>query len=383
MSTSSAVRPATTASAQIKLFELESTALLKLASVVQEPLDLLLAKNKHKLSVIDRRVYWWILGKMAALQTTNKDEPIPIPAENLVFSIPVGDLYLQAAGEAGGEPTQKKKWVRGQLTSKLTYSTFKTIAEQLIERSIIVVDHMDIVDPTKRKVGAIAIFPRVYYENGILEVHVDRLIVPAMCTLSKGYTKYQREAAMALGHDYSQILYVRLCRFLDIHQWRVAVDELRVILEATSYNRYSNFKQKVLLPALREINQRTDITVELTENFAGRKVTDVHFTIYLRADASQQKAKKHRQETEASLIDIYGMDLELRRSKALAILQQEYLFSAPQQQRILANEAQLNRFIELHFKIEEGLLRIKTSPTRYIASVLFPNSKAAPVPGLF
>ena len=50
--------------AQIKLFEIESTQFLRLASVVQEPLDLLLAKNKHKLSVIDRRVYWYILAKI-------------------------------------------------------------------------------------------------------------------------------------------------------------------------------------------------------------------------------------------------------------------------------------------------------------------------------
>lgn len=372
-------------SAQIKLFELESTALLKLASVVQEPLDLLLAKNKHKLSVIDRRVYWWILGKMAALQTTSKDEPVPIPRENLVFSIPVGDLYLNAAEEkqAQGPDTEKKKWVRGQLTNKLTYSTFKLIAEQLIERSIIVVDHMDIVDPTKRKVGAIAIFPRVYYENGILEVHVDRLIVPAMCTLSKGYTKYQREAAMALGHDYSQILYVRLCRFLDIHHWRVGVDELRAIMEATSYARYSNFKQKVLLPALREINERTDITVGLEEIFSGRKVIEIQFTIYLRTDKPRQQRKQVRQYVEDSLATIYQLDVERRKQRVLAILTEQYLFSRPQQQKILESEPQLNRFIELHLKIEEGVLTIKTSPTRYIASVLFPKSSPAPPLNLF
>lgn len=371
--TSTASKP----SAQIKLFEIESTQLLKLASVVQEPLDLLLAKNKHKLSVIDRRVYWYILAKMGELQTANRDEPLPIPAENLVFSIPVRDLYLtkpDAANTAEDPISQPKSKQRGILTNKLTYSNFEAIAQQLIEKSIITVDHMDIIDPTKRKVGAIAIFPRVFYENGYLEVHVDRLIVPAMCTLGKGYAKFKREAAMSLGRDYSQILYVRLCRFVDIHQWRVRVNDLKEILEATSYERYSNFKQKVLTPCIEEINKRTDIYVECKEMRVGRAVDTLHFSIYLKQDKSNQNNQKQlRQEIDTDLKEsILTLDLPLRQANVQAILSKRYTFSGLQQKAILAEEMKLDKFIELDYKIINGLLRIKTNPTRYIASILFP-----------
>ncbi len=371
--TSTASKP----SAQIKLFEIESTQLLKLASVVQEPLDLLLAKNKHKLSVIDRRVYWYILAKMGELQTANRDEPLPIPAENLVFSIPVRDLYLtkpDAANKVGDPISQPKSKQRGILTNKLTYSNFEVIAQQLIEKSIITVDHMDIIDPTKRKVGAIAIFPRVFYENGYLEVHVDRLIVPAMCTLGKGYAKFKREAAMSLGRDYSQILYVRLCRFVDIHQWRVRVNDLKGILEATSYERYSNFKQKVLTPCIEEINKRTDIYVECKEMRVGRAVDTLHFSVYLKQDKSNQNNQKQlRQEIDTDLKEsILTLDLPLRQANVQAILSKRYTFSGLQQKAILAEEMKLDKFIELDYKIMNGLLKIKTNPTRYIASILFP-----------
>lgn len=364
--------------AQTKLFEIESTQLLRLASVVQEPLDLLLAKNKHKLSVIDRRVYWYILAKMGELQTANRDEPLPIPAENLVFSIPVRDLYLSrpdVGSAVDATSYQRKSKQRGILTNKLTYSNFEAIAQQLIEKSIITVDHMDIVDPTKRKVGAIAIFPRVFYENGHLEVHVDRLIVPAMCTLGKGYAKFKRESAMSLGREYSQILYVRLCRFLDLHQWRVKVINLKEILEATSYERYSNFKQKVLGPCIEEINQRTDIYVECKEIRVGRAVDVLHFSIYLKRDKTNQQDKKQlRQEIDADLREgIFTLDLPLRQANVQAILSQRYTFSLAQQNVILAEEAKLDKFIELDYKIANGLLKIKTTPTRYIASVLFPT----------
>ena len=363
--------------AQIKLFEIESTQLLRLAAVVQEPLDLLLAKNKHKLSVIDRRVYWYILAKMGELQTANRDEPLPIPAENLVFSIPVRDLYLTKpnAVPIDEDSTLKRKpKQRGILTNKLTYSNFEAIAQQLIEKSIITVDHMDIVDPTKRKVGAIAIFPRVFYENGYLEVHVDRLIVPAMCTLGKGYAKFKRESAMSLGRDYSQILYVRLCRFLDLHQWRVKVTDLKEILEATSYERYSNFKQKVLAPCIEEINQRTDIYVEYKEARIGRAVSALHFSIHLKQDkTNQQNQKQLRQEIDTDLREsILTLNLPLRQANVEAILAKRYTFSVTQQKAILIEEAKLDKFIELDYKIINGLLKIKTTPTRYIAAILFP-----------
>jgi plasmid replication initiation protein len=366
-------------SAQIKLFEIESTQLLRLASVVQEPLDLLLAKNKHKLSVIDRRVYWYILAKMGELQTANRDEPLPIPAENLVFSIPVRDLYLTKpdAHYTAEDPADKpKSKQRGILTNKLTYSNFEAIAQQLIEKSIIIVDHMNIVDPTKRKVGAIAIFPRVFYENGHLEVHVDRLIVPAMCTLGKGYAKFKREAAMSLGRDYSQILYVRLCRFVDIHQWRVSVADLKEILEATSYERYSNFKQKVLTPCMEEINKRTDIYVECKEVRVGRAVDTLHFSIYLKQDKTNQQSQKQlRQEINTDLREsILSLNLPLRQANVQAILSKRYTFSGLQQKAILAEVTKLDKFIELDYKIINGLLKIKTNPTRYIASILFPIS---------
>ncbi|RYE35724.1 MAG: RepB family plasmid replication initiator protein, partial [Sphingobacteriaceae bacterium] len=84
---------------------------------------------------------------------------------------------------------------------------------------------MTTIDSDSRQVGSIAIFPRALYKNGVMQVHLDRYIVPAMCMLGKGYTKYEREAAMSLSREASQILYVRLCRFLDFGSWSPSVDE--------------------------------------------------------------------------------------------------------------------------------------------------------------
>lgn len=177
---------------------------------------------------------------------------------------------------------------------------------------------------------------------------------------------------MSLGRDYSQILYVRLCRFLDLHQWRIKLSDLKEILEATSYERYSNFKQKVLAPCIEEINQRTDIYVECKEVRVGRAVDALHFSIYLKQDKTNQQ-KQLRQEIDTDLREsIFTLNLPLRQANVQAILAKRYTFSAAQQKAILAEETKLDKFIELDYKIVNGLLKIKTTPTRYIASILFP-----------
>ena len=388
---------------------------LKLASAIQEPLELLLARNKFNL--MDRRIYWWILSKMSTLQTLDTNSPVAVPEQNLVFHIPIRDLYVEIDCELPAKVAKasgKKKQLsaesekatqggtetagtvtttvvselnhsvrRGTLNSRLSYSYFKKVAVELIQKSVIVVDHMDTVDPKTRLTGALAIFPRVFYENGTLRIEVDRLIVPAMCSLNKGYTKYKYMAAMSLESEYAQILYVRLCRFLDKKEWKVSVVELKKLLNATnaSYNRYSNFKQKILIPTLHQINERTDISVdyqELNSPFDKRATSEIVFTI-LRPDQGEKRLL--RLQTEATLEDIGNTISNVQLQQTAAhIMDQRYSFSPAQQKIIINDEFKLAEFIRLDLQINGGVVKVKTSPTRYIASVLFPTRKVGVQP---
>ncbi|MBO0953138.1 replication initiation protein [Fibrella forsythiae] len=364
-------------SEQFELFATDTSLDISIASIVQEPLELLLAKNKHRLSVFDRRIYWWILSRLARYQTTETNEPIPIPDQNLVFDIPVLDLYpKQATGKQQKAAVDKKR--RGSFSTEATYAHFKEIAKSLVEKSIIDVDHMTTIDPDSRQVGSIAIFPRALYRNGVMQVHLDRYIVPAMCMLGKGYTKYEREAAMSLSREASQILYVRLCRFLDFGYWSPSVDELRLILEATHYARYSNFKQRVLLPVVEELNTYSDLRVEFKEILEGIKVVRIHFTIYARRDEPKLALKQLRESLQLELESVYAMSLEQRQAHALNAFSVHYSFTPLQQKQILENETRLNKFFELHLKITDGLISIKKSPTSYLAAILFPKQDTAP-----
>lgn len=50
------------------------------------------------------------------------------------------------------------------------------------------------------------------------------------------------------------------------------------IFEGTSYDRYDNFKRKVLKPAIKEINEKLNMKVEYEELKSGRRVTRIKFT---------------------------------------------------------------------------------------------------------
>lgn len=378
--------------------------MIKLASAIQEPLELLLARNNF--STIERRVYWWILSKISQFQTLSNNDELSVPSQNLVFNIPVMDLYVainavlppkkpKASGrrksttEVTSEDTNTKPQSvkvitvsepapRGVLNNNLTYSYFKKVTRQLVQKSVIDVDHMATVDPSTREIGSLAIFPGVIYKNGMLVVEVNRLIVPAMCSLSKGYTKYDFKAAMSLESDYSQILYVRLCRFLDLEKWRVTIQELKTILNANtiSYKRFSNFKQRVLTPTLDQINERTDIYVtydQVTVSSKKREVIALSFTI-LRRD--QGEKRKLRLEAESMLDEIGNIvsNGELQQ-KAQLIMGTNYSFSPAQVKLIINDDFKLAEFVRLDLQIRNGLLTIKTNPTRYIAAILFPTKR--------
>lgn len=54
--------------------------------------------------------------------------------------------------------------------------------------------------------------------------------------------------------------------------------EICDIFEGTSYDRYDNFKRKVLNPAIEEINKKLNMKVEYEELKSGRRVTQIKFT---------------------------------------------------------------------------------------------------------
>lgn len=375
-------------SGQLNLFSEEALFVARLAPAFREPLELLLTRNQY--NVIDRRIYWWVLSKLGHLQTAQKDAVLEMPSIDLSFKIPVRELYC--AGELAEarlttdeavdslamttpesqEVVPRRRSARGHFTIQPTYQHFKQVADGLVMKSIIKIDHMNLLDPASRVGGSISMFTDALYQNGFLHVTLNRKLVPTMCRLSEGYTEVERQAAFALSSEYSQLLYVQFCRWVDLGKWNVSLTELQRVLGAETYHRYSNFKQRVLVPAMQEIDLRTGLAVEVEEVRTGKKVTSLRFTI--RSQKMAAKAQT-RQAVEQIIEEVQNYSVSDKLSSVIEVMATKYTFSREQERAIIANEKMMNEFIRLGSLIDGGVLTIKTSPTRYIASILFPSSK--------
>lgn len=76
-------------------------------------------------------------------------------------------------------------------------------------------------------------------------------------------------------------LYELLKRWLSARSWEVEIEELRSLLGvAGKYPRWNNFKQRLIDPAIEEINETSDIKVDYTNIKRGRSVVGIAFQIH-------------------------------------------------------------------------------------------------------
>ncbi|GAA4462984.1 hypothetical protein GCM10023189_40400 [Nibrella saemangeumensis] len=311
---------------------------MELLPQIKEPLTLLLAR--HEFTLLERRIYWAVLKALKNDQTTSKE--IAKFETNKEFRIHISELFATDTNPS--------------------ISDLKKAAERITSRRIV------FEEAENDSFSYIVPFPFVKYQRGYIHIVMLANVVPYFINLSRGYSQYQLKAAISLTSEYAQLLYPRLCRFLDTGFWRIEVDELRQLLQAEKYPRYSNFKQRVLDVSLNEINTRTDITVGFEEGKEGKAVRWLTFSI----------RKKHEREDEyRTFLDevntALNQTLERRRAFVIHVLP-NYNFTPSQQQQILDDEEKLNRFIRAESYVAQGVGDIK-DPTAYIASSVFGYTK--------
>jgi len=99
--------------------------------------------------------------------------------------------------------------------------------------------------------------------------------------LKSQFTSYRLSNILSLNSTYSIRLYELVKKWQYVGKWTCDVETLRGMLGAVgkSYTLYGNFKNKILSPAITEVNEQTDIKLEMTEIKQGRKVTKIEFRI--------------------------------------------------------------------------------------------------------
>ncbi|PEP55282.1 MULTISPECIES: replication initiation protein [Bacillus] len=121
----------------------------------------------------------------------------------------------------------------------------------------------------------------IYNRNkGTIDMRFDPLLKPFLLELSSKFTSYRLANIVKLKSTYAIRIYELLKQYENLKERTISLENLRYYLDAMNiYPNYANFKQRVLKPTQKELNQKTDISFDFEEIKSGRKVQKIRFII--------------------------------------------------------------------------------------------------------
>ncbi|MEI1745819.1 replication initiation protein RepM [Acinetobacter baumannii] len=137
----------------------------------------------------------------------------------------------------------------------------------------------------------------------VLEVTFTPAVVPLITKLEKHFTSYQLKQVAQLTSKYAIRLYEILIAWREVGKTPVLdITDFRykLGLEESEYSAMNNFKSRVLEPAIKQINEYTDINAEYAQHKTGRVITGFEFKFKLKDQKKEPKLLK-----ESGTIDMF------------------------------------------------------------------------------
>ena len=121
---------------------------------------------------------------------------------------------------------------------------------------------------------------KIEKNSGKIEIKLSDSLKPFLLQLRSNFTKYEMYNICFMKSRYSIILYEVLRSYCWMGKWDVSLQELRNILGIENkYSDYRDLKKFVILPAVNEINSKTDLGVKFSTIKIGRKIERINFNI--------------------------------------------------------------------------------------------------------
>jgi plasmid replication initiation protein len=116
--------------------------------------------------------------------------------------------------------------------------------------------------------------------EGTIDIRFDPFLRPYLLELKREFTSYKLENVVKLKSSYAIRIYELLKQYEKIKERTFLLSDLRKLLGVDNlYPAYGNFKQRVLIPAQKELQKKTDISFKLEEIKNGRRVVKIKFII--------------------------------------------------------------------------------------------------------
>ncbi len=208
-----------------------------------------LIESRYRLSVAERRFMLWIVSQISKNDTELKP-----------YTISVKD-FVEFAGLKQNDNY---------------YALIANMADKLTQRNI------GVKDDEKQRIIYFSWFDEIEYDwgNGQITAILHKKLTPFLLQLKEQYTKISLEYALLLNGSYASRIYDLLKQYERIGSREIMIDDLKDMLEIKGkYQKYPDFRRRVIEASQSEINSKTDIAFEWLPIKKSRKVVAIKFMI--------------------------------------------------------------------------------------------------------
>lgn len=130
-----------------------------------------------------------------------------------------------------------------------------------------------------------------------IKIRFDKRLKPFLLELRSNYTEYKLIYPLYFKHKYTTRLYewLKSVYYDETREYNTVIqlEEIKQRMGAEIYKPYAHFKSRALLPALKEINEASDLKVKCGEYRSGtqKKVIALDFNISKKSMAENVKAE--------------------------------------------------------------------------------------------
>ncbi len=181
------------------------------------------------------------------------------------------------------------------ISEKNAYAALVEVAENLFNRYVII----DNPDPKRPKIKRLKMrwlsSIKYFTDEGKITLRFAQDMLPYLSELKGQFTRYKLAHIANMTSVYGIRLYELLMQWKTTGKREVEIIWLKKHFQLSSeYDRMYDFKKRVLLPAIADINTHSDYTVTWEQRKTGRTVTHLMFTFAEKQPNTAAKPKEDR-----------------------------------------------------------------------------------------
>ena len=159
-------------------------------------------------------------------------------------------------------------------TSQFRYTEIRELVSNLMSKQVrIETDKRDLVANWVSSIDYIK-------DTGLIELEFSEKLIPYLLQLKEQFTRYELKNILYLKNKHSIRVYELLKQYQTIGYRAFTIEELKKILMLEDkYEQFRDFNKSVLKPSMEEINEFTDLNIDIELIKQGRKVVSLKYII--------------------------------------------------------------------------------------------------------